>query len=404
MCPSNGSGPAPRRLPAPALFLYPLAHLVIEFYNSQVSMMWPLFAAKFGLTYGTVGLLSNVLFRGAMTLPQLGFAPITDRHGSRWLAIVGVLVMGAGMSLLGLAPSVAVLAAILVLAPLGSAAFHPAGTAYMGKALARQRGIAVALFMIGGTLGMSLGPLLGGPLYQRYGLRASPWLIPFALGIALLMFLFIPADRQATTHRAAGAGPRSPIPRAIFVLMVACICQAWIENAFTQYLPLFLTAQGLPLTRPGQILSIYQVMAAAGVLAGGALSDRMPRWRVAIVAMVLTMPAYLATLRLGGTWALIAPGALGFAAALSHPVTVTMGQELMPDRTSLASALTMGISWVIGSLGAFGTGVLADHIGIETALLLNTALPLIGISAVLTFRQLSRRQRALGGQAQKVTG
>ncbi|MDI7275848.1 MAG: hypothetical protein QME94_07705, partial [Anaerolineae bacterium] len=110
---------------SPALVLFPTAHLALEIYNSVLSIMWPLLAARFALTFGAVGLL-NMIFRGTMTLPQLGFAPLSDRHGSRLLGICGLAWMAAGMSLVGTAPSVAVLAVLLTLAPLGSAAFHPA--------------------------------------------------------------------------------------------------------------------------------------------------------------------------------------------------------------------------------------------------------------------------------------
>jgi MFS family permease len=92
-----------------ALALYPLAHLAVEVYNSILSIMWPLLTARFGLTYSAVGLLT-MLFRGPMTLPQLAFAPLSDRHGSRRPAVCGLVWMAVGMSLVGLAPNVGVLA------------------------------------------------------------------------------------------------------------------------------------------------------------------------------------------------------------------------------------------------------------------------------------------------------
>jgi MFS family permease len=102
------------------------------------------------------------------------------------------------------------------------------------------------------------------------------------------------------------------------------------------------------------------------------------------------MPFYAGTLLLGSEWLLLSAAGLGFASSMSHPATVALGQELMPTRTSLASALTMGMSWVIGTAGVVLTGFLADILGLQTALLLNIALPAIGMAAILIVRRLSR--------------
>ncbi len=376
----------------PALVLYPLGHLAVEIYNSMLSILWPVLAQRFALAYGAIGLL-NMVFRGSMTLPQLGFAPLVDRHGGRLLAAWGLVWMGVGMSLVGIAPSVAVLALVLALAPLGSAAFHPAATAHMSQAAPRRRGTAVAILMIGGSVGMSLGPILGAWLCEHRGLSATPWLIPLALVVALLMLILIPADGHSAARRALANRATGPIPRAMFLLMVAAVAQAWIETGVSSYLPLVLTGRGVPLTVASQALFAMSAAAAAGVFVGGALSDRVPRWQVIVLAEALTVPFYAGTLLLGGRWVLAATASLGFVSALSHPTTVAMGQELMPDRLSLASALTMGISWVIGSLGAALTGVLADHIGMHSALLLNTGLPLIGMICMFGAWRLGRHPR-----------
>ncbi len=260
----------------PALVLYPLAHLAIELYNAMLSVMWPLFAARFGLGYGAIGAL-NLVFRGSMTLPQLGFAALGDRLGSRVIGIAGLVVMAVGMSLAGLAPNVALLAGVLALAPMGSAAFHPAGTSYMSRALSRRRGTAVGLFMVGGTIGLSLGPVLGAWLFSRRGLGASPWFLPLGLGMALVMLWLMPHDDRIAARRVEAGRPGTRIPLTIVLLMVACVCQSWLENSLFSYLPLVYTARGLSLTTASQVLFAFSALEGAGVLAGGALSDRWPR-------------------------------------------------------------------------------------------------------------------------------
>ena len=378
--------------PAWALMLYPLAHGAVEIYNNMLSILWPLLAARFGLAYGAIGLLGTI-FRGSMTLPQLGFAPWIDRHGGRWLAIWGLVWMAVGMSLVGVAPSVTVLAVLLALAPLGSAAFHPAATAHMTRTAPRRRGTAVALLMVGGSVGMSLGPVIAAWLCERHGMGATVWLIPIGLLVAGAMALLIPADGRPQGRQAANLDQK-PIPRAVFLIVAAIVGQAWIETAITSYLPLLLTSRGASLGLASEVLFAMSAAACVGMFVGGALSDRIPRWRVIVLAEALTVPLYACAVILPGHEVLFATAGVGFVSALSQPTAVAMSQEMMPYRLSLASALTMGVSWVIGSLGAALTGILADHIGMQPALLLNTVLPLLGMACMLTLWRMGKRQAA----------
>lgn len=387
---------APNRSLDPAVVLFPVAHLALEVYNSALSIMWPLLTVRFGLSFGAVGLL-NMIFRGTMTLPQLAFAPLSDRWGSKWLGVVGLAWMAAGMSLVGVAPTVAGLAVLLALAPLGSAAFHPAGTGRVSRALPRRRGTAVAIFMLGGTLGSSLGPVLGAWLFARRSLGASPWLLPAGLAVAALMVAFLPADRPSAGQGSASLQPQAPVPPAVFLIVVASFCVSWVESALAAYAPLLITGRGEPLSAASHVLFAYSAAAAAGILAGGSLSDRIPRWQVIALALGCSGPLHAGVILLGGPWRLLLPAALGFFSALSHPAFVALAQELMPDRTSLAAALTMGFSWVLGSLGMALTGGIADRIGVQAALLANSALPGVGlVSIVALWRRTARRPQRAG--------
>ncbi len=283
MPPMNGNGPILRERVHPALILYPVAHLAVEIYNSMVSIMWPLFRERFGLSFSAVGILT-LIFRGSMTLPQMPFAALGDRRGTRWLGIGGLALMAVGMGLVGLAPSIPLLVLVLALAPLGSAAVHPAGTSHVSSVLTRSRGAAVAVFMIGGTIGGALGPLLGGWLYERHGLAASPWLTPLGLAIALAMFFWLPAQEHSPTRPAQPGPGQVRIPPAMYLLVAACMGVSWVENGLNSYLPLLYSGRGLPLMAASQALFAMTAASTGGILVGGLLSDRMPRWRIIVAA------------------------------------------------------------------------------------------------------------------------
>ena len=374
--------------------LYPLAHLVLEIYSGMLAVMWPLFAARFGLSYGAVGLL-NMIFRSSMNLPQPAFAAVTDRYGSRLVSISGLVCMALGMGLVGLAPNAVVLGLILALAPLGAAAFHPAGATQMNRALPRRLGTGMALFLVGHMLGSSLGPVLGAWLYVPHGVSASPAFIPLGLVWALLMLRLVPPDHGEVKSKAQPVRPRARVLPAMLLLVPACVGQFWIDGAIVSYLPLLYTARGLSLSTASQALFLYSLLAAGGVFVGGALSDRLPRWCVVALAYALTMPCYIAALLLTGRWALLALAGLGFVSCMSHSVTPAIAQELMPDRVSLASALSIGFSIFVGSLGTALTGFLADHIGMQVSLLLLVSVPAIGMACILAMRAVVKQRLAL---------
>jgi FSR family fosmidomycin resistance protein-like MFS transporter len=297
------------------------------------------------------------------------------------------------MSLVGGVPNVAILALVLAIAPLGSAAFHPAGTCYVSRTLPRRRGMAVALFLIGGAVGSSLGPVIGAWLYGRHGVAASPLLLPLGLLAAAGIATLVPADRPLAGARSASHQPGGPVPPGMLLLVGTSVCVAWMDNSIGSYLPLYYTGRELSLGLASRALFAYSAAAAGGIFLGGTLSDRMPRWRILLVGQALTLPLYLGTVLAHRPWLVLAPGALGFATGLSQPTMVALAQEMMPQRTSLAAALTMGVSWVLGSLGAMATGFLADYLGMQQALLLNTGLPVIGAICVLAVRHFGRMVR-----------
>jgi MFS transporter, FSR family, fosmidomycin resistance protein len=282
---------------------------------------------------------------------------------------------------------------VLLFAPIGSASFHPAAASQLSRILSKRRGLAVALFMIGGTLGSALGPKVGAFVVKHYTIRATVWLIPIGVILAVIMARVLPSGRKeaAKAYAVSSQAVKSRIPRVVGLIMVVSICQCWLELCLQSYYPLLMTGRGESLDRAATVLMLYAMSGAVGAFVGGTLSDRVARWKVLAVGVAGALPLYLGMVTLRGTWLYVMPVLLGMVAAVAHPVTVTMAQELMPDRLALASSLCMGISWVIGSLGAALTGVLADLVGIQPALLVNMVLPLISLAAIAALRRRAGR-------------
>ena len=67
----------------------------------------------------------------------------------------------------------------------------------------------------------------------------------------------------------------------------------------------------------------------------------------------------------------------GFLLQSTLPVNVTFGQMIAPISAATVSSLMMGFAWGTGGLSVPFVGMLADRIGIESALVVMAFMPLL---------------------------
>src|SRR3989475_2001683 len=178
------------------------AHFLNDFYVAFLAPLVPLVVAKFNLSLALAGLLATVLTTSAaMTQPLFGI--MADRLNRRIFVILGPTLTVLAMGLMGLAPSYALLMALLLIAGTGTASFHPQGASTAGEASGHRKGAGLSLFVGGGELGYSLGPLVIALIVAARGLEAT-WLVALpGLAACLLMWRVIPSHRDPP-HRPAG--------------------------------------------------------------------------------------------------------------------------------------------------------------------------------------------------------
>ena len=94
----------------------------------------------------------------------------SDRRGALWLLPAGLALAGGGLGLAAVAPSYPVLLALIFIAGIGIAAFHPEGAKFAVFLSGKKRASGMSLFNIGGNLGYALGPIIVTPLVLWLGL------------------------------------------------------------------------------------------------------------------------------------------------------------------------------------------------------------------------------------------
>jgi FSR family fosmidomycin resistance protein-like MFS transporter len=364
-----------------------LGHTVVDACQNILPVLLPLLQTRFGLSYAELGLAVALLtISSSMIQPVFGW--ISDRWNTQWFIPAGVVWTGLLMGLVGLAPSYPALVTVLTLTGLGTAAFHPVASMAAGYASGAQRGLGMSFFSAGGNFGFAVGPILMTWLLGWFDLRGTLLLGVMALATAALIHVYrgeIEVPSGGGRGRAAAEG--GEIPRARLAALCGLIAlRSWGSSGLVTFIPLYLVRQGMALPLTGRALFVFLFFGAFGGMLGGHLSDRVGRQRV-IAGSLLTFPGLMAAALLvtgGARWLLLAMA--GMALLATYSVTVVYAQEMLPRRVGLASGLTFGLSFGMGGLGVWVSGVVADLMGLVASVWILVLLPGIGGLLALTLR------------------
>ena len=363
-------------------------HLVHDTYSAFLNPLLPLIIDKLHLSLTLAGSLTLYFRIPSLLNPLIGLW--ADRIDLRLLVILAPACSAIAMSLIGMAPSYAVLALLLLAAGLSSAALHVPGPVIVSHASGRRTGTGMSLWMAGGELARMIGPL--------FAVAAVSWLTlegyypVMLLGILTSVVLYTRFKRiPLPVHSRSRPAPLGETWRALRRLMIPLaaiiLLRSLMRAALSTFLPTFVTVSGQSLWAGGTALAAVEFAGALGALAAGTLSDRVDRRKVLLVTFLggpLLMLLFLAIeVRGGGVVAeLLVLGLTGFATLSTTPVIMAMVQEQGRDHPATANGFYMGITFVIGALAALLLGWMGDQVGLRTAFTWSALLSLCAAPGV----------------------
>jgi len=146
------------RLQRSRLALVTLGHFLNDSYGSFFTPILPLLIERLSLSLTAAsGLASIPSLTAAIFQPLYGMA--SDRIRGRLFILLGPFLSVICMGLIGVVPNAWLLGLLLLLAGLGSAAFHPQAVAAAGTVSGTRKGLGISVFTFGGSLGFAVGPL-----------------------------------------------------------------------------------------------------------------------------------------------------------------------------------------------------------------------------------------------------
>jgi FSR family fosmidomycin resistance protein-like MFS transporter len=369
-----------------------LGHFAVDFLNSQRPVLLAVLSVPLGLTNALIGLIS-LIYSFVSNISQPLFGWLADRVGGRGMAAAGVLWMASMFGLAVIAPGYLSLA-LLVLAGLGSGAFHPAGTveaAEIGKVRFTGREItAASIFFLFGQAGWSLGPAIGGPIVDRWGpaglLILVPFVVPVGLNASRRFSPNLPVSNGVEGAAAATAWEGSRWRLLPFLLLIAL--RSWSQTNMSTFLPKYYSDLGYTPTVYGIIAAVFMAGSAIGGVAGGWLADRYDKRAITVWTLLLGAIPLALYPALGQTgWAYAIAFLAGALTGAPHAIIIVAAQRMMPSQVGAASGLALGYTFVSGSVGTLLSGIQADHAGFNAVFLTTAGITLIAAVMGLWMRK-----------------
>jgi DHA2 family multidrug resistance protein-like MFS transporter len=157
----------------------------------------------------------NDVYGFAMAGLLVAMGTIGDRVGRRRVLLLGAIVFGVGSVIAAFAPNIEVLIAARALMGVGAAAVMPSTLALVPNMFKdpRQRATAVGMWAASVSVGVALGPLLGGLLLEAFW-----WGAALLIGVPVMALVVVLAPLLVSEYKAPDAARRR-MPDVLSVLL-----------------------------------------------------------------------------------------------------------------------------------------------------------------------------------------
>ncbi|HKJ27566.1 MAG TPA: MFS transporter, partial [Anaerolineales bacterium] len=185
-------------------------HFIHDTYTAFVAPLLPQLIDKLSLTLTGAGGLTAFMQFPAILNPFIGY--LADKISLRYFVIFAPAVTATLIGLLGLAPNYLTLVLLFTLIGISVAAFHAPTPAMIARIAGSKVGRGMSLYMAGGELGRTLGPLIAVYAVGQWGLEGIYRLV-FIGWMSSLVLLWRFRGVSGSEYRQKAGNLRDEIPK-----------------------------------------------------------------------------------------------------------------------------------------------------------------------------------------------
>jgi len=372
------------------LLLLSLGHLVTDIYQGALPAILPFLKENLSLSYTMTGVIlmaANVT--SSLIQPLFGY--FSDIREKPFLLPVGCLCAGIGFSLLSLPSSYLLVLVLVIISGLGIASFHPEGYKTAANFTGEKPVTGMAVFSVGGNLGMALGPVIAVYIIKYLGFSSLPAIvIPSLLFTLLILFYWHKITTGEAVRKVVKDASYEISHRtyaSVFLLTGIVMMRSWIQMGLMSYIPFYYInhLKGDPLYASA-LVSVFLLGGVVGTLGGAPVADSLGHKRYLTISMLLATLVLPLIFVAQGIALFTVLGLLGMIVISTFTVTIVMAQRLLPHNLGIASGLIVGFAMGAGGICVTLLGVVADHFGVPFALRSIAVLPLLGFILSLMLR------------------
>lgn len=354
------------------------AHATHDTYSGFIAPLLPFLIERLSLLKAEAGLFI-LFFQGASILqPIIGH--IGDRTNLRKFALIAPAVTGIFLSLLGTAASFSAALFYCLIAGISSATLHATLPALVSSFSGENVGKGMSIWMVGGELGVMLGPILITAVITTFSMQATPWLMIGGFIVSILLsFLLkdLPYHNSAVLQKEII--PLKELAAILLPISGITVMRSILRTCSVLYLPVFLMENGASIWIAGVSLSIAQGIGLIGTISGGFLNDRLGYKITMILSLVVSSLAMVFFSRSLGFAQIASLGILSISSLMILPVSMALIQNSFPKNRSLANGLYLALLFGINALAGVVTGAIYDQIGGQQTFFWSGIIALFGI-------------------------
>jgi FSR family fosmidomycin resistance protein-like MFS transporter len=362
------------------------AHFSHDLYGSFTAVLIPPVQEKLGLPLSIAALMVPAQQLPSVLQPFIGV--LADRTSKRWFVVFAPAAAAISISSIGLAPHFAIVLLLLFTAGLASASFHTPAVALAGERGGNKVGQSMAIFLGGGDLARTVGPLFITAAISWFTLEGSFVVMVFGLIASAILFFTVNTEASDTAQKAREHVPLVPLLKEKLRWIAALLAFVGVFSLgfvpFSIFLVKLLVAKGYSDWYAGFSLSVLFGAGVFGGFFGGILSDRYGRRIVLALTTLAGVPLLYLYLWFDDRSYAAIPilVAAGILMRSSRPIQLALMQDMLPQARGPASGVLLAFQFIAQSGTALGFGAFADSVGIETAFWIVPGMALLSIPII----------------------